>query len=61
MGYLTLDEAAIYATNKNGFDVTSSELLRAGVYGVLLIAAPLVLGECKERGKIMKIFLKLNY
>lgn len=43
-GYLTLDEAAIYATNKNGFDVTSSELLRAGVYGILLLAAPFGFG-----------------
>jgi len=39
MGYLTLNEAAKYATNKKGFNVEPSVLLRAGVYGVLIIAA----------------------
>ncbi len=45
MDYLTLDEAVIYATNKKGVDITSSELLRAGVYGDLLLTAPFGFGR----------------
>jgi hypothetical protein len=44
MGYLTLNEAAKYATNKKGFNVEPSVLLRAGVYGVLIIVAPFPFG-----------------
>ena len=39
-GYLPLDEAAEYVTTRAGVHVTSAGILRAGVHGVLLIAAP---------------------
>ncbi len=40
MSYLTLSEAAQYATNKTGQQIEPASLLRAGVLGTLLIAAP---------------------
>ncbi|APW47069.1 hypothetical protein [Rhodoferax antarcticus] len=39
MSYLTLTEAAAYASRVKGFTVESASLLRAGVHGLLLIAA----------------------
>ena len=40
MSYLTLEEAAQYATKEKGFYVEPAALLRAGVHGTLLLCAP---------------------
>ena len=39
MSYLTLNEAAEYASRVKGFTVEPATLLRAGIHGHLLIAA----------------------
>ena len=40
MSYLTLSEAAQYVNHKAGLQIEPAALLRAGVHGVMLIAAP---------------------
>jgi len=39
-GYLTLQEATLYVKNKSGHAIEPASLLRAGVHGVMLLAAP---------------------
>lgn len=40
MSYLTLSEAAEYTSHKTGLEIEPAAMLRAGVYGALLITAP---------------------
>jgi hypothetical protein len=40
MSYLTLSEAAAYVNHRSAHNVEPAALLRSGVHGVLLIAAP---------------------